>query len=280
MGFININAAAPGTGNAGRALARFGLTADINEILPYMTSTYDALQTTVKRRFSTSTIGLVYTFSKAINFADNDGGPRIQYYPAARQNRGPAGYDRRHNAQAFWVSDLPFGSTHRLAGQGLAAKLLGGFQWNGLMGITSGAPIGVIQGNGFNLNAPGSSQVPDLVKSSVAILDGVGLGNPYFDTAAFAPVNIPASQAQRFGNTGRNSLVGPGFFNIDSGLFRTISVTEHVKMQLRAEALNVLNHPNFANPSSDVSSAGSFGYITQTVGQGSRLWRFAVRFSM
>jgi hypothetical protein len=51
-------------------------------------------------------------------------------------------------------------------------------------------------------------------------------------------------------------------------------------MQLRAEALNILNHPNFANPSSDISSAASFGYITQTVGQGSRLWRFAVRFSM
>jgi len=42
MGFININASAPGTGNAGRALSRFGLTADINEILPYQTTTYDA----------------------------------------------------------------------------------------------------------------------------------------------------------------------------------------------------------------------------------------------
>src|SRR6185503_17746681 len=44
MGFININAAAPGTGNAGRALASLGLTGDINEILPYKTSTYDSLQ--------------------------------------------------------------------------------------------------------------------------------------------------------------------------------------------------------------------------------------------
>jgi hypothetical protein len=280
MGVININAGAPGTGNAGRALARFGLTADINEILPYMTATYDALQTSVKRRFASSTVGLVYTFSKAINSADNDGGPRIQYYLEARHNRGLAGYDRRHNAQAFWVWDLPLGHDQKWAAQGVAARLLGGFQLNGVMGITSGAPFSAIQGNGGNLNAAGSSQYPDQIASRVAILDGVGLGNPYFDTAAFAPVNIPANQPQRFGNVGRNTLIGPGFFNIDSGLFRTISVTEHVKMQLRAEALNVLNHPNFANPGGDISTAASFGYITQTNGQGSRLWRFAVRFSM
>jgi hypothetical protein len=178
------------------------------------------------------------------------------------------------------VWDLPFGGGQKWAAQGLAGRLLGGFQLNGLMGITSGAPLNIIQSNGFNLNSAGSSQVPDQIKSSVGILDGVGLGNPYFDTFAFAPVNIPAGQAQRFGSVGRNTVIGPGFFNIDLGLFRTISLTEHVKLQLRGEALNVLNHPNFSNPGADVSSSASFGYITQTVGQGSRLWRFAVRFSM
>ena len=256
MQVININAGAPGTGNAGRALARFGLTADINEILPYMTATYDALQTTVKRRFANSTVGLAYTLSKTINFVDNDGNPRIQYYPDARENRGLAGYDRRHNAQAFWVWDLPVGGGQRWVSQGVVGRLLGGFQLNGLLGVTSGAPFSITQGNGGNLNAGGSQQVPDQVKSSVMILDGVGLGKPYFDTSAFAPVNIPADQPQRFGNVGRNTLIGPGFFNIDLGLFRTISVTERVKMQLRAEALNALNHPNFANPGAQILAFG------------------------
>src|SRR5215510_14103115 len=114
MGFININAGAPGTGNAGRALARFGLTADINEILPYQTATYDALQTSFKRRFTSSTFGGAYTFSKAINFADNDGGPRIQYYPEAQRNRGIASYDRTHNFQLYGFWELPFGRGRQL----------------------------------------------------------------------------------------------------------------------------------------------------------------------
>src|SRR5262249_49582629 len=101
MGYININAGAPGTGNAGRALASLGLTGDINLFSPYMTATYDALQMSFKRRLSGSIFGGAYTFSKAINFMDNDGGPRIQYYPAARLNRGLAGYDRTYNFQLY-----------------------------------------------------------------------------------------------------------------------------------------------------------------------------------
>ena len=110
MSNVNINAGPPGSGNAGRLLyARFGLTADINMIMPYKTATYDALQTQLVKRWSASQIGLVYTFSKAINYADNDTNPRIQWQPAADLNRGPAQYDRAHNFQTYWVIDSPFG---------------------------------------------------------------------------------------------------------------------------------------------------------------------------
>src|SRR5262249_56567910 len=111
---------------------------------------------------------------------------RSQYYQEARSYRGLAGYDRRHNAQALWVWDLPFGGGQRWAANGVAGKVLGGFQLNGLLGITSGAPFSVIQGNAGNLNAPGSSQYPDQVKSSVGILDDGGLGTSYLDTTAYA----------------------------------------------------------------------------------------------
>src|SRR5215510_2785394 len=111
MGFININTGAPGTGNSGRALAKFGLTADIVSIMPYATTTYDALQAVFSRRVGSSIFGTAYTWSKAIDFADNDGGPRIGYPQAKDRNRGPAGYDRRHNFQAYWVYDLPFGKS-------------------------------------------------------------------------------------------------------------------------------------------------------------------------
>ncbi|HKS40747.1 MAG TPA: TonB-dependent receptor [Blastocatellia bacterium] len=280
MGFININAGAPGTGNAGRALfPQFGLTADINEIIPYKTTTYDALQSELKGRFGSSLLGVVYTFSKAINYADNDANPRIQYMPEAERNRGLASYDRTHNFQSYGVYDLPFGHGRRWLNDGFASYLLGGFQLNGILSRTSGAPFYVVQGNGGNLNAGGSQQVPDQIKSQVKILGGIGTGNPYFDTTAYAAVNIPAGQPQRFGNAGRNNLRGPGFFNVDLSLFRTISLTERFRLQIRAEALNALNHPNFSNPGADVSSAAAFGFITSTTGIGERNIRLGARLS-
>jgi outer membrane receptor protein involved in Fe transport len=289
MGFININAGAPGTGNAGRALARLGLTADINLFSPYMTATYDALQMSFKRRLSGSIFGGAYTFSKAINFMDNDGGPRIQFYPAASRNRGLAGYDRTHNFQLYGLWELPFGRGKQFVNEGILSLVLGGFQVSGVMGVVSGAPINIIQGNAGNLNAGGSGQIPDQIKSSVQIFDDnlrgalpTG-GDPtryqYFDRTAFAAVNIPAGQPQRFGNVGRNSLRGPGFFNMDLSLFRTFRVTEGINFQFRADALNALNHPNFGNPGSDISNSGSFGFVTSTVGQGSRIFRLGARVS-
>jgi hypothetical protein len=108
---------------------------------------------------------------------------------------------------------------------------------------------------------------------------GIGNGNPYFDTTAYSIVNIPSGQPQRFGNAGRNNLRGPGFFNIDLALFRAFSITESIRIQFRAEALNALNHPNFANPAADISNAASFGFITSTTGQGSRIFRLGARAS-
>ena len=273
MGFLNINAGAPGTGDQGRPLASLGLTGDINMTAPYQTSTYDSLQATLTRRWSGSLFGVAYTLSKAINYADNDGGPRIQYFPEAQRNRGLAGYDRTHNLQTYWVWDLPLGKGQRWMANGLTGKLLSGFQFNGLLSASTGGPFSIIQGTAPGLLAGGSGQVPDQIKSEVATLSRIGSGNPYFDTSAFRTVSNA-----RFGNVGRNTLRGPGYFNIDMGLFRTVSVKEHFQVQFRAEALNAFNHPNFGNPNGDTTNP-NFGYILGTIGQGSRIWRFASRLS-
>jgi hypothetical protein len=279
MGFININASAPGTGTAGRPLfVKFGLTTDITEILPYGDTSYDSLQSTLQRHWANSVFGMAYTWSKAINYADNDGGPRIQYLPLKQLNKGLAGYDRTHNLQMYGVYDLPFGKGQAYASKGALGTILGGFQINGIASITSGTPIFVQQGNGFNLNAAGSGQMPDQVVTTVNVPGGIGVGNPYFDRNAFAIVNIPSGSAQRFGTAGRNVLRGPHYFNMDMGLFRTITLGENVKLQFKAEALNVLNHPNFANPQGDINNS-NFGYVTSTTGTGERNVRFAVRLS-
>jgi hypothetical protein len=277
MGFININASAPGTGTAGRPLfQKFGYTQDINMIMPYGDTTYDSMQATLIRRWAGSTFGVVYTYSKTINFADNDANPRIQYLPEKQHNKGLAGYDRRNNLQIYGVMDLPFGKGQRWGNDGWASKIFGGWQVNTIISAMSGTPIGIVQGNAFNLNAGGSGQYPDQVKPTVQILGGHGVGNPWFDRSAFAIVNIAAGQPQRFGTAGRNVIIGPSFFNVDGGLFKNINLTERVRLQIRAEMLNVFNHPNYGNPQGDINNA-NFGFITSTVGIAERNTRFALR---
>jgi hypothetical protein len=299
MGFININAGPPGAGAAGRPLAvKFGLQADINSIQPYADTTYNSLQAMFTRRWASSLFGVAYTWSRTINYADNDGGPRIQYLPAKERNRGPASYDRTHNLQMHGVYDLPFGKGQRWAKDGLASHVFGGFQISGVVSVMSGIPFYVVQGNGFQLNAGGSGQVPDQIKD-VVILGGIGIASQrgpsaglYFDPTAYSAVNIcvgdangnptaqcPVVRPQRFGSAGRNNLRGPGFFETDLSIFRTFSITESVKFQLRAEALNATNHANFANPNADITGA-NFGFVTGLYGPNqSRQWRFGGRLS-
>ncbi|HET6979343.1 MAG TPA: TonB-dependent receptor [Pyrinomonadaceae bacterium] len=297
MGFININAGPPGGGNNGRPLAvKFGLVGDINSIQPYGDTTYDSLQALFTRRWGSSLFGTAYTWSKTINFADNDGGPRIQYLPEKQRNRGLASYDRTHNLQMYGVYDLPFGKGERWARDGWSSKVLGGFQVSGVMSIMSGIPFYVIQGNAPGLLAGGSAQIPNQLIPDIAILGGIGISSqvgssagPYFTNTVqgktIQGVSCTSNCAwadetgARFGSVGRNNLRGPGFFETDLSIFRTFSISEKVKFQLRAEALNATNHANFANPTSDTNS-GNFGFITGLYGPNqSRQWRFGMRLN-
>jgi hypothetical protein len=243
-------------------------------------------------------LGVAYTWSKTLNFADNDGGPRIGYTPEKQRNRGPATYDRTHNLQSYAVYDLPFGKGERWAHDGLASKLLGGFQVSGVMSIMSGLPFYVVQNTAPNLNARGSQQVPNQVASEIQILGGIGtpalrgsdgsgpwfvnsvLGGPaIFGVTCTSNCAWALENGARFGSAGRNNLRGPDFFELDTSIFRTFSVSERVKFQLRAEALNVLNHANFNLPDANVNST-TFGYITSTFGPNQqRQWRFGARLS-
>jgi hypothetical protein len=298
MSYVNVNAGAPGTGDAGRPLVLNGLTnvtGNINVFSPYGDTIYNGLQTQVMARSAYAQGGVTYTLSKTTNYVDNAGGnaagaggPRIQYLPEKERNKGLAGYDRTHNLQAFGVWDLPFGKGRRWAnGGGFSSGLLGGWQFNGIVSVMSGTPIYIVQNTGFNLNAAGSQQIPDLVGNLTTFPDNQVNRPPagadpnqyqYFDRSAFQAVNIPAGQAQRFGNSPRNELRGPGFWNVDLGLFKNVYFPGGVRMQLRFEALNALNHPNFSNPGNNISDAGTFGFITSTTGNyGERNIRLGVR---
>jgi hypothetical protein len=101
------------------------------------------------------------------------------------------------------------------------------------------------------------------------------LDNPtltrYFNTAAFVQ-----NQPGQFGNSGRNSIVGPNQFNIDFGLSRRFKIQETKTIDIRSEFFNVLNHPNFGNPSTTLTNA-RFGAITSA--SDPRILQFALKFA-
>jgi hypothetical protein len=113
-------------------------------------------------------------------------------------------------------SELPAGRGKKFANSGAARWIFGDWQINGVFAAYSGRPFNVTAAAGA-LNAPGNTQTADQVKPVVEKLGGVGPGQPFYDTSAFAaPVGV------RFGTSGRNILRGPGAVNLDLGVFRSL----------------------------------------------------------
>jgi hypothetical protein len=280
----NINAAGPGGGNAGRALfPQFARISDIRLFTPFNTSQYNAFQTQLTRRVKDMSMGVSYTLSRAINYADNsDSGLTFNWVPMLERNKAVAGFDRTHNFQLYGNYELPFGKGKAMARSGLLNALAGGWQINWILSRSSGTSFNVATAS-TSLNAPGNTQTADQIQPDVRILGGHGSGESYFDPNAFAPVTTA-----RFGNSGRNILRGPGIFNLDGSVFRTFKLNERFGLQFRAEAFGVTNTPQFGNPGATVSSLtrntdGSIralnGYTEITGASGERQFRLALKLA-
>jgi hypothetical protein len=86
---------------------------------------------------------------------------------------------------------------------------------------------------------------------------GIGPNNPWFTASSFTQ---PSGKGVA-GNTGRNFVNGPGFFDLDASLVKIISFRERFKFELRGEAFGITNTPQFSNPGTSITSS-TFGYIT------------------
>jgi carboxypeptidase family protein/TonB-dependent receptor-like protein len=273
---LEINAAAPGAGTAGRPLnARFGHSVDTWAWNGYLSANYHALQVSFNRRASHGlSLKGAYTYSKAINWTDEDGwtGTIMYNWPGVfSRNRALAGYDIPHMFQTGFVYELPTGNGGKFAGSRPARMILGDWQLNGVFAAYQGRPFSVAAAQGV-LNAPGNSQTADLVKSTVEKLGGIGVGHPFFDPSAFAaPVGV------RFGTAGRNILRGPGTVDVDMALFRSFSIRDRAKLEFRAEASNLTNTPHFNNPNANISNANFLAVTSANSDQ--RQLRFGLHMS-
>jgi outer membrane receptor protein involved in Fe transport len=241
-------------------------------------SFYDSLQIALNRKYSRGWRAQVsYTFSESIDDASGinsqDFSNNVQYvsdWYDLEHDRGLSAFHARHNftANASW--DLPFGSGRN----GLVGALIGGWQLNGIATLRSGHPFTVELGfnRSGNLNTTGFSrhERPDL-KPGCSPNPVLGGPDRYFDVNCF---QLPAVNTR--GNLPRNSLIGPGLVSIDASLVKSFQLGGGRALQIRVEAFNLPNRPNFAIPSGRIAFTGvnadgtpvvapTWGRITSTV---------------
>ena len=241
---VNINGSLPGTGTAGRLLYPY-VTSDMNSYEPFGDMTYNGLQATVRKRIGSSLIGASYAFSKSMNDANGDNGDATLWraYPVSYAlDKQLSGINRAQTLNIYWVYNLPFGKGHTMLKSGPAAQIVGGWQISGILSRFSGLPFTV--GTTSSINAGGQGTSASQINPVVAILGGHDSNDPYFDGSAFA--NPPGGV---LGTTGRNLLIGPGFFQMNASITRTFAFKqEKLKFQLVGEAYNLTNTVVFSNP--------------------------------
>jgi hypothetical protein len=266
---FNLNAATVlGLDQAGRPLQPlFGRTADVPTRVPGR-SDYHSMQAKIDRRFMNGILVTnSYTLGRARNFADDNGG--IATPADIERSYGLAGFDRRHTWVTSFVVDLPF---FREADNGFLRNTLGGWQASGLLTLMSGTPLSVTA-DGALLRAPGNTLYADR-SGDPEILGGFGPNVKYFDTSVFSQP-APAT----FGNTVRNGsgVRGPGFTALDFSLVKRFTFGQTYRFfEFRADAFNLTNTPNWANPNTNLASP-QFGTITAASNQ--RIIRVALKYA-
>ena len=270
----DINSGFPNSGTALLPQASIGRTTATNLWDGYLSSEYSSLQIAANRQFSN---GLMlkgaYTWSHAIDYTDDDGWASTNWNwgPVFQRNRASAGFDRRHVFQLGWVYELPFGPGKKFINSGIASKIAGGWQFSGIESCYTGNPF-TITADGTSLNAPNNLQTANQTTATVPLLGGVGPGAYYYNPSSFAPVTAVG----QFGNTGRNTLVGPGTWNTDVSISRVFAIRESLKFEFRTEFYNLPNTSHFNQPDTSVTDS-AFMQITSSYGE--RNIRFAGRFS-
>jgi hypothetical protein len=269
-GNFNLNAGTKIGGGAGGQpeFVTFGRTA-ATELLPKGTSgNYNSLQARVEHRFASGFTWLsTFAWQKSMGFNSTGGGlGGYNFYIDPHRDYAPLAWDTRNTYAESFVYELPFGRNKMMLTHGIASALAGGWQVSSLLGMQTGTPL-FFSASSTALNAPGTTQTPNQV-GPFRKLRNIGAGRNWFDITSFAaPPNVMVGTVPTptQGNVGKNVYSGPGQVQFNASVFRSFPIHDALSFQLRVDALNALNHPTFANPSTDMTSS-SFGQITATSG--------------
>ena len=204
-----------------------------------------------------------YTWSHNIDEVTNDLGGLSNPFNPEYDRGSDTGFDRRHIFNVSYVYSLPW---YRKSSNVFAREVLGGWQVSGVTAAETGLPL-YITYTGPDVVGLGCcfTNRPNRV-ASVSYPKTVG---QWFNPAAFADPVAPwdGGSNQGFGSAGKDSVVGPGLFNWNLSLFKSISLTgrEGPHIELRFESFNTFNHTEFQGVDTG-SHDGNFGAVTSDYG--------------
>jgi hypothetical protein len=246
---VNLNPSNPNP-NVNRRLAAQGVTYQNENYLPnILASNYNALQVQLKRNVRNLTLEANYAWSHEIDDQVNVfAGYSNPFDPS--MDRGNGDWDVRHNFTASAV--YTFGE---LKSSGtLKREVLGGWQASSILQTRSGLAQNVEVTNGFF----GNYMRPDYVPGVPTKLSGARWPDSSLNLAAFTlPPGFDGvyGDPSTFGTVGRNQFSGPAFFQWDLSGMKNFDLSHQVKLQLRADIFNILNHPNFTGVDGGICSA-------------------------
>ncbi len=231
-------------------------------------SNYNGLQLHYEHRGTNLLATGSYAWSHALDNTNSPyGGTPVAvllYYDQAA-NYGNSSQDERHIFSSSFVYNLPFGRGQRFGtGANRALDLLiGGWQVNDIVQLSTGQPIDIQAGGSGNQQVTNRPDLIGPIKYPKTLSE-------WFDPSSFDSAHLPSQQATdnpnnlvytRVGTLGRNAVYGPGFRDMDLGLQKNFHILEGKQLELHGDAFNVTNTPSFANPS-NVNSGSVFGAIT------------------
>jgi hypothetical protein len=258
---------------------------------------YNGLAVGLSKRLGDTKLGsfqyqLSYTYGHSIDNASgfrstNGNVPAYQW----DRFRADSDFDLRHYIAFSGVWELPFAKMWDSGPK----RLTQGWTLYPIVTYRSGAPLSVSAGLANRGSRTGPSGVGDanltLANQVLPVtyfdahqtqtinnpnIGGPASGNYYFNPAAFSAdfSNLAAGQ-YTYGSSGRNEYRGPDRINFNLSLAKTTSLTERLKLEIRADFFNVLNHTEFQNPSTSIGS-NLFGQISSTYDP--RIIQLAARF--
>jgi hypothetical protein len=294
-----VTGAAPSLANVYLRVPYLGFQPSLSANADKLDSKFNSLQATVRKQLSHGLqLQGAYTFSRAflsswigngsITSISETASPVVSAY-------GLSQYYRPHRFTLQYSYDLPTGNLH-----GFLGMVARGWRWSGETTIQDGDPLTIVDsslgtifgfggggGPGLSSNAefcPGMSKAN--VYSSGSIQHQIIAGTAHLNAAAFGGATGYCSGAvpqigggTGFGNSGLGIALGPGQNNWDMSLGKTAKLgllNENTAVEFRAEFFNAFNHPQFADPSTDVNSS-TFGMITGS-SVNPRLVQFALKF--